>query len=251
MKNQKEEQRGSLRKHHFGEETYESRVSFLVQALTEWFAKEGRDLPWRRTRDPYKILVSEIMLQQTNVDIVIPIYRRFLRKFPTIQILAESPLDDVKRITDQLGYKRRGEYLHDIAKQIVFEKNGVFPSTFDDLLTLKGIGRYTAGAILSFAYEKAGKTAAIVDVNVERVLERIFGLYDWKRNSSYSKKIWALSEALISSGNVWVINQGILDLGAIICVAGKPKCPVCPMIAICEYYIVEAPKIIPLDSFFS
>ncbi len=250
MKNRIDEQKDSLRKHHFGEETYESRVSFFIQALTEWFAKEGRDLPWRHTRNPYKILVSEIMLQQTNVDIVIPIYKRFLRKFPTIQILAESPLEEVKRITDQLGYKRRGEYLHDIAKQIVFEKNGVFPSTFDDLLTLKGIGRYTAGAILSFAYEKADKTAAIVDVNVERVLGRIFGLWDFKRNSRYNKKIWVLSEALISSGDVWVINQGILDLGALICVAGKPKCPICPMIAICEYYVVEVPKIVKLDSFF-
>ena len=251
MNDQNEEQRGSLRRHHFGEETNESRVSFFVQALPEWFAKEGRNLPWRHTRDPYKILVSEIMLHQTNVDIVTPIYKRFLQKFPTIQILAKSPLEEVKRITDQLGYKRRGEYLHDIAKQIVFEKKGVFPSTFDDLLSLKGIGRYTAGAILSFAFEKADRTAAIVDVNVERVLGRIFGVWDWKRNSAYNKKIWALSEAVISSGNVWTINQGILDLGAQICVAEKPKCPLCPMIGICEYYAVEVPKVVPLDSFLS
>ena len=129
------------------------KISIISNSLIEWFKDNGRDLPWRHTRDPYKILVSEIMLQQTNVDIVIPIYKAFLKKFPTIKDLAKSQLSDVKDITDRLGYKRRGEYLHEIANQIMIERNGDFPTIYEDLLSLKGIGRYTAGAILSFAYE--------------------------------------------------------------------------------------------------
>ncbi|MHA1989118.1 MAG: A/G-specific adenine glycosylase, partial [Promethearchaeota archaeon] len=224
--------------------------SWLYESLIAWFKNNGRALPWRKTRDPYKILISEIMLQQTNVDIVIPIYRRFIKEFPTIRTLALSQLSEVKIITDNLGYKRRGEYLYEIAKQIVFDKDGVFPSTLEDLLSLKGIGRYTAGAILSFAYEKQDKTSAIVDVNVERVLSRIFGLHNEPKNSKFDSKIWNLSEKLVLLGNVWFINQSILDLGAMVCISQKPKCPICPMVEFCEYYILEVPKVIPLDSFF-
>ena len=251
MTSRKKKQRLQNRKSHLTEDTREHKLVFFIKVLLEWFTQNGRDLPWRRTRDPYRILVSEIMLQQTNVEIVIPTYKRFLQQFPTIQSLAHSLLKEIKENTDRLGYKRRGEYLHEIAKQIVFERNGQFPSNLDDLLTLKGIGRYTAGAILSFAYEKEDNTAAIVDVNVERVLGRIFGLWAWEKNAIFEKEIWKLSEAIISKGNVWSINQGILDLGAMICTAQKPQCPLCPMNEICEYYESEVPKIAPLDSFFS
>ncbi|UCG02073.1 MAG: A/G-specific adenine glycosylase [Candidatus Heimdallarchaeota archaeon] len=249
MVDKKKGQRLSRKEQVLGETTRDDRLAFFSKALVAWFEQNGRDLPWRRTRDPYKILVSEIMLQQTNVDIVIPIYSKFLKRFPTIQTLAKSSIQDVKKITDELGYKRRGEYLHEIAKQIFYEKKGQFPSNLDELLALKGIGRYTAGAILSFAFEK---TAAIVDVNVERVLARIFGLWDWEKNAKFEKEIWKLSEAMIENGkNVWTVNQSILDLGATICIAQKPKCPICPMVEICEYYDRKVPKITPLDSFFS
>lgn len=226
------------------------RLTYFTPVLLRWFKENGRDLPWRRTRDPYKILVSEIMLQQTNVEIVIPIYLKFLSQFPSIHDLARAPVENVKTITDQLGYKRRGDYLHEIAKQIVIERDGNFPSDLKDLLSLKGIGRYTAGAILSFAFEKP---APIVDVNVERVLGRIFGLWDWEKNSKFEKKIWELSKAIITDEEkVWLINQGILDLGAMICIAQKPKCVICPMVEICEYYEKVVPKFIgSLDSFFS
>ncbi|MFX1282463.1 MAG: A/G-specific adenine glycosylase [Promethearchaeota archaeon] len=250
MTSQKKVQKSQKNILSFGRDIRSQQLAFFSKALVEWFVQNGRDLPWRRTRDPYKILVSEIMLQQTNVEIVIPIYKRFLHKFQTIQDLAHSPLKEIKEITDQLGYKRRGEYLHEIAKQITVERNGQFPSNLDDLLTLKGIGRYTAGAILSFAFEKEDRTAAIVDVNVERVLGRIFGLWKWEKNATFEKEIWKLSELIISKGNVWSINQGILDLGAMICTAQKPKCSLCPMTEICEYYKIEVPKIVPLDSFF-
>ncbi|MFX0123435.1 MAG: A/G-specific adenine glycosylase [Candidatus Hodarchaeota archaeon] len=249
MPNRKKGQISSEKNQFFVKKSQEERLAFLVEALVVWFRHHGRDLPWRRTRDPYKILVSEIMLQQTNVDIVIPIYKKFLQQFPTIQILAHSSIQEVKKITDQLGYKRRGEYLHEIAKQITYERNGQFPSSLDELLTLKGIGRYSAGAILSFAFEKP---AAIVDVNVERVLARIFGLWEWEKNVKFEKEIWKLARAMIADGtNIWTINQSILDLGAMICIAQKPKCPICPMVEICEYYIHEVPKVTPLDSFFS
>jgi A/G-specific adenine glycosylase len=220
--------------------------------LIGWFDREGRKLPWRETRDPYRILVSEIMLQQTNVDLVIPIYEKFLNDFPTIEKLANTSLPQITRITDQLGYKRRGEYLHDIAKEIVFERKGKFPSTLEDLLTLKGIGRYTAGAILCFAFERTDRTAAILDVNVERVLGRIFGLYKLNRNSTLEKELWKLAELIIENiyDDVWTINQGILDLGALVCTAQKPKCPLCPMMDICEYYTFEVPKTVSLDNFF-
>ena len=189
------------------------------------------------------------MLQQTNVDIVIPIYEKFLQNFPTIKTLAQSSIQEIKKITDDLGYKRRGEYLHEISKQITYERNGEFPSSLDELLSLKGIGRYTAGAILSFAFEKP---APIVDVNVERVFERIFGLWRWPKNRKFEKEIWKLSEAMIANKkDIWTINQGILDLGATICIAKKPKCPLCPMVGICEYYEIVVPKVTPLDSFFS
>ena len=242
-------QRSPKKKQFFDENTRGDKLAFFVEALTKWFRNNGRNLPWRRTRDPYRILVSEIMLQQTNVDIVIPIYNKFLQEFPTIQTLAQSSIQEIKKITDELGYKRRGEFLHEIAKQITYERKGEFPSNLGELLALKGIGRYTAGAILSFAFEKP---AAIVDVNVERVLTRIFGLWRWERNAKLEKEIWKISEAMIANKeNVWTINQGILDLGATICVAKKPKCPLCPMIKICEYYELEVPKITPLDSFFN
>ncbi|MFW9904255.1 MAG: A/G-specific adenine glycosylase [Candidatus Thorarchaeota archaeon] len=247
---QSKQGRGSPKKMQISNEnTRGEQLAYFIGALIEWFRDNGRDLPWRRTRDPYKILVSEIMLQQTNVDIVIPIYEKFLQKFPNIKTLAHSSIQEIKKITDDLGYKRRGEYLHEIAKQITYERNGEFPSSLDELLSLKGIGRYTAGAILSFAFEKP---AAIVDVNVERVLGRIFGLWRWEKNAKFEKEIWKLSETMIvNRENVWTINQGILDLGAMICIARKPKCPLCPMIEICEYYDLEVPKLTPLDSFFS
>jgi A/G-specific adenine glycosylase len=181
---------------------------------------------------------------------VIPIYKKFLQKFPTIRHLSKASIESVQEITDQLGYTRRGVYLHNIARQIVTKKNGKFPDTLEDLLSLKGIGRYTAGAILSFAFEKEDSSSAIVDVNVERVFSRIFGYWDRERNSKFDKLIWSIAEAFVDSGNVWKKNQAIMDLGAIVCVAKKPKCYTCPMTPICEYYKKIIPKISPLDSFF-
>ncbi|MFW9855617.1 MAG: A/G-specific adenine glycosylase [Candidatus Thorarchaeota archaeon] len=230
----------------------EKRIPDIVNDLIEWFRLYGRDLPWRHTRDPYQILISEIMLQQTNVDLVIPIFKRFLKKFPTIQSLARGKISDIRAITDQLGYKRRGLYLQQIARQIVSEKGGIIPATLEGLISLKGIGRYTAGAILSFAYELQDKDAAIVDVNVERIIIRAFALWDREKNAALEKEIWMVAENItVSSKDSWTINQGLLDLGATICVSQKPKCHICPIKASCEYYIQIIPKLVPLESFFS
>lgn len=226
------------------------KVTMFTKYLLEWFHINGRKFPWRNTRDPYRILVSEIMLQQTNVGIVIPIYERFLRRFPTINDLASASLEHVQEITNQLGYTHRGGYLHNIAKQIVFEKNGEFPDTLEGLMSLRGIGRYTAGAILSFAFEKEDTSSAIVDVNVERVFSRICGFWEKERNSEYNKRVWSVAESFVASGNVWKKNQAIMDLGATLCIAKKPKCYICPMTPICEFFKKVIPKIRSLDSFF-
>ncbi len=223
----------------------------FIELLLEWFEENRRDLPWRETRDPYHILVSEIMLQQTNVEIVIPIYKEFLKTFPSLEALSRASLQHVRSITDKLGYTRRGEYLFAIAKEIIDEKKGRFPSSLDELLELKGVGRYTAGAILSFAFEKNDKNAAIVDVNVERVLSRIFGFWEEVKNSRFEKKIWLFAEEFISNGDVWNKNQAIMDLGATICIAKQPNCYLCPMNVICQYYRLVVPKIIPLDTFLN
>jgi A/G-specific adenine glycosylase len=222
----------------------------FTNLLIEWFEKNGRDLPWRKTRDPYHILVSEIMLQQTNVEIVIPIYGEFLKQFPGIDDLARASLHQVRRITDKIGYTRRGKFLLEIAKEISKNRNGQFPSSLDELLDLKGIGRYTAGAILSFAFEINDKSAAIVDVNVERVISRVFGFWRDERNSKFDKKMWIFAEEFIMGGDVWKKNQAIMDLGATLCVSVKPRCYICPMNILCTYYEQIVPKITPLDSFF-
>ncbi|MHA1942276.1 MAG: A/G-specific adenine glycosylase [Candidatus Hodarchaeales archaeon] len=222
----------------------------FIAKLLDWFSTSGRKLPWRETRDPYRILVSEIMLQQTNVSIVIPIYQTFLKRFPTIESLAKAEIEEIRSITDQLGYTKRGQYLHDIAKQIV-NKYKKFPSNLPELLDLKGIGRYTAGAILSFAFELNDVSAALVDVNVERVLSRLFGLWNEEKNAKFEKQIWKYAEEFILGGNVWRKNQAIMDLGAVICIAKKPYCYICPVKMICRYYHSEVPKMTSLDSFFS
>jgi len=144
------------------------RRSFQRQVL-DWYAANGRDLPWRKTRDPYAILVSEILSHQTQIARVVPVYRRLLGRYPTVQTLARAPLREVKAITDPLGYKIRGEWLHGAALQVADRFGGVFPATLEELRGLPGVGRYTAGAVMSFAHHR---DAPVLDTNVARVLRR-------------------------------------------------------------------------------
>jgi len=200
------------------------------RALLAWYREHGRKLPWRETSDPYHILVSEMMLQQTQVDRVLPKYHEWLDKYPSLGALAAAPDDEVSQTWRPLGYNIRPRRLHAIARESVARYGGALPSDEQTLLSFKGIGAYTAGAIRSFAF---GERAAIVDTNVARVLFRVFvGRGDAKAHAM-RKHLWAVSETLVPRKHVFDFNQALMDLGATVCVARTPKCPVCPMLKMC------------------
>lgn len=203
----------------------------FARALLKWYREFGRDLPWRRTSDPYKILVSEVMLQQTQVDRVIPKYHEFLERFPTFDALATARPEEVRATWYPLGYNVRPYRLHSIARETVSRYGGRLPSEADELLSFKGIGRYTAGAIRSFAFNQ---DAPILDTNVMRVLQRVFlGQGNPKSNKAL---LWALSEALIPRGKGYDFNQAVMDFGALVCTARDPYCLLCPMKRFCKSY---------------
>jgi len=199
--------------------------------LLNWYKEHGRDLPWRKTSDPYKILVSEVMLQQTQVDRVIPKYHEFLDRYPSFEALAEARADDVRKTWYPLGYNIRPIRLHSIARETVARYAGELPNDHDELLSFKGIGRYTAGAIRSFAFNE---DAPILDTNVMRVLHRVFvGTGNPKNRKN---ELWALSEALIPRGRGYDFNQALMDFGATVCTARDPYCLLCPMKDFCKTY---------------
>jgi A/G-specific adenine glycosylase len=203
------------------------------RALLAWYGAHGRDLPWRRTSDPYHILVSEMMLQQTQVDRVIPKYHEWLDKYPSLDALAAAPARAVSATWRPLGYNIRPRRLQAIARESVARYNGCLPADEDTLLSFKGIGAYTAGAIRSFAF---GQRAAIVDTNVARVLFRVFVNRGDAKAHATRKHLWTLSEVLMPRKHVFDFNQALMDLGATVCVARKPRCPVCPMARMCRSY---------------
>jgi A/G-specific adenine glycosylase len=205
-------------------------LATFQQELLAWYAVEGRDLPWRRTTDPYAILVSEIMLQQTQVRTVVPYYERFLARFPTLADLAAAPLAEVKAITDPLGYKVRGERLKRIAETAMERYGGQLPRDEAALLALPGIGRYTAGALRSFAF---GEDAPILDTNVLRLLVRVFAPPREGSGAALLRRLWALAAAVIPPGQGQVFNQALMDFGAQVCTARKPICLFCPLRSIC------------------
>ena len=203
------------------------------QRLLTWYRRHGRDLPWRKTSDPYHILVSEIMLQQTQVDRVLPKYAEWLGKYPSLQALAAAPEHEVASTWRPLGYNIRPKRLQSIAREAVAKYGGALPSDEETLLSFEGIGAYTAGAIRSFAFNER---AAILDTNVARVLFRVFvGRGDPKRHAM-KRHLWTLSETLVPVRHVFDFNQALMDLGAMVCVARKPKCPACPMTKLCRSY---------------
>jgi len=198
--------------------------------LLAWYAEHRRDLPWRRTRDAYRVLVSEIMLQQTQVDRVVPKYHEFLERYPTFEDLARAPVGDVKRVWYPLGYNVRPVNLHGIACETVARYGGRLPDDAAALRRLRGIGRYTAGAVLAFAH---GKDAAMVDTNVRRVLGRVFLGPRRLARLRGDRAIWDLAEALVPAGHAYDYNQGLMDFGATRCTARAPRCPGCPMARLC------------------
>ena len=204
--------------------------------MLAWYRAHGRDLPWRNTSDPYHILVSEIMLQQTQVDRVLPKYHEWLGKYPSFEVLAEAAAEDVVATWYPLGYNIRPRRLQSIAQQAVANHGGQLPSDAETLLAFKGIGEYTAGAIRSFAFRQR---AAILDTNVARVLYRVFiGKGDIKSHAM-KKRLWALSESLVPHKHVFDFNQALMDFGATQCPARKPRCLVCPMKKYCRSYPLQ------------
>jgi A/G-specific adenine glycosylase len=201
------------------------------QRLLTWYRRHGRDLPWRKTGDPYHILVSEIMLQQTQVDRVLPKYAEWLGKYPSLDALAAAPEADVTATWYPLGYNIRPKRLQTIAREAVARYGSRLPSDEATLLSFKGIGAYTAGAIRSFAFRER---AAILDTNVARVLFRVFVARGDAKSHAMKRHLWAVSEVLVPRRDVFDFNQALMDLGAMVCVARNPKCLVCPMARSCR-----------------
>jgi len=190
------------------------------RALLRWYDRHRRDLPWRATRDPYRIWVSEIMLQQTRVAAVLDHYRIFLERFPNIRALAEAPEDSVLAAWSGLGYYRRARMLHRCAQQIAEQHGGCFPQTAEALLALPGIGRYTAAAIASIAF---AEPVAVVDGNVERVLQRLIGI------NLTARQAWPHAQVLLDNSRPGDFNQAMMELGATVCLPREPRCVVCPV----------------------
>ncbi len=201
--------------------------------LLEWYAAGRRDLPWRSTDDPYAILVSEIMLQQTQVDRVLPKYQQFLAAFPTLAELAAAPTADVISIWAPLGYNMRAVRLQAIARQVIAGYGGRIPDTIEQLLQLKGVGRYTAGAIACFAYKKQ---VATVDTNIYRVLHRIFLGLEHPEPKLSNDQMLALAEEVLPGGKAYDWNQALMDLGATTCTSNNPQCVQCPLQEVCNAY---------------
>ncbi|MFV0537975.1 MAG: A/G-specific adenine glycosylase [Dysgonomonas sp.] len=205
----------------------------LSSILIDWYNVNRRDLPWRNTANPYLIWLSEVILQQTRVDQGYSYYNKFAERYPTVELLANAEEDEVLKLWQGLGYYGRARNLHSTAKFIVREYNGVFPSRYKDVLSLKGIGEYTAAAIVSFAYNQA---YAVVDGNVYRVLSRVFAI-DEPIDSSSGKRLFSeLATTLLDDSNAGLHNQAIMEFGALQCTPVSPDCVNCPASSLCLAY---------------
>src|SRR5215207_9105604 len=214
---------------HGADEAQQARLARIRDGLLGWFKANARDLPWRRTRDPYAILVAEVMLQQTQVDRVLPHYARFLERFPTVEDLANAATSDVIRIWSGLGYNRRAVNLQRAARAVVDELGGSFPDDPADLKKLPGIGAYTAGAIAAFAHER---DVAFLDTNMRRVVSRvIFG-----SESARESDALGAAGALVPPGHGWMWNQALIEFGALQCTARRTACIICPLRDDCAAY---------------
>ncbi|WP_312817631.1 A/G-specific adenine glycosylase [Atlantibacter subterraneus] len=210
---------------------------FSRQVL-DWYDKYGRKtLPWQIEKTPYKVWLSEVMLQQTQVATVIPYFTRFIARFPGVTDLANAPLDEVLHLWTGLGYYARARNLHKAAKMVAEQYGGVFPQTFDDVAALPGVGRSTAGAILSLSL---GQHFPILDGNVKRVLARCYAVEGWPGKKEVEKKLWSLSEAVTPAKGVERFNQAMMDLGAMVCTRSRPKCEICPLQLGCVAYATQS-----------
>jgi A/G-specific adenine glycosylase len=198
--------------------------------ITQWYRQSRRDLPWRRRPTPYRVWVSEVMLQQTRVNVVVPHYSKFLRRFPSMRALAISSVEDVLEEWSGLGYYRRARLLHEGARKVMERYRGRFPREIREAMRIPGVGRYTAGAILSIAY---GVRVPVLDGNVARVLSRVFGITGDVSSGEERAKLWSLAGRAVEEGDPGEINQAQMELGALVCLPRNPRCDECPLETIC------------------
>ena len=219
--------------------------SDFSQAVLNWFDEHGRhDLPWQQNKTPYRVWVSEIMLQQTQVVTVIDYYQRFMQRFPDVQSLAAAEQDEVLHYWTGLGYYARARNLHKCAQTVVEEFNGEFPQTVEGLESLSGIGRSTAGAVASISM---GKHASILDGNVKRVLSRFHAVEGWPGNKKVADEMWVIAERYTPAKRTGEYTQAMMDLGATLCTRSKPQCQICPLQAQCETYALDRVKEFPFS----
>lgn len=217
----------------------------FAKNLIQWYQLHKRNLPWRDINDPYKTWISEVMSQQTRIDTVIPYYHRFIEAFPNVKKLADADRQKVLKLWEGLGYYSRCRNLHHAANEIMDRFNGQIPSEYDEIISLKGIGPYTASAVLSIAF---GKKYAVVDGNVLRVLSRFFGITDDIRNQSTKSRIQQHADDLIPAKNPGDFNQALMELGATVCKPAQPECNNCPLSVECQAYKTAQTDRIPYKS---
>jgi A/G-specific adenine glycosylase len=220
------------------------KVEFNTAALKNWFLEVRRDLPWRKEPTPYAVWVSEIMLQQTQVSVVVDYFLRWMARFPTIAVLAVASQEEVIKMWEGLGYYSRARNLHAAAQDLVAGHHGQLPETAAALSRIQGIGPYTVGAILSFAFRKK---AAAVDGNVIRVLTRYFGMQDDVQKSSTVKKIWGIASEILPEEEPWLIVEGLIELGATVC-KREAQCQDCPIRSGCTAFRQEMQSVLPINS---
>ena len=217
----------------------------IAHLLLNWYRRNKRDLPWRQTNNPYHILLSECMLQQTQVDTVIPYYHRFLKQFPTLKHLADAPQPRVLKAWEGLGYYARARNLHRAAQEMVATFNGAVPDIYDTLFALPGFGPYTTAAVLSIAFNR---DHAVLDGNVIRVLCRLFEIREDITRSQVKKDLWNLAERLLAKGDAGNYNQAIMELGATVCTPRSPNCPACPLSELCAAFKTGTPEALPFKA---
>ncbi|QDV18531.1 putative A/G-specific adenine glycosylase YfhQ [Gimesia panareensis] len=213
------------------------------RGLLTWYAAHQRDLPWRNVNDPYKVWISEIMLQQTVVAAVIPYFEKFMDRFPDVETLASAEESDVLQYWEGLGYYSRARNIHKAARVVAEELNGVFPKDVGALQALPGIGRYTAGAICSFAFDQR---APIVEANTLRLYSRLIGLDEDPRSKSGQEQLWEFAELILPRKEPGTFNQALMDLGSLVCTPQSPGCAECPVSACCEAFLTQRQHQIPV-----
>ena len=221
----------------------ELKYQAIAEKMSLWFSQYGRDLPWRRTKDPYCIWISEIMLQQTQVDTVIPYYERFITALPDVKALADADLQSVYKLWEGLGYYRRAAHLK-MSAQMIMEEGGQFPSSYEALIRLKGIGDYTASAIASIAF---GEKKGVVDGNTLRITSRVWQLKDNIALPATKKRFGTYMDRLAGEGDPGLINQAMMDLGAMICLPRHPKCELCPIAFACKAREAGRQALLPVN----